>query len=60
MAKKLKTQAAAKAAQSKDEVVAHIKEIGDLMNVTESRVCQMHGAMIQKIRKRLAALGVPL
>lgn len=37
-----------------------LKEIGDLLHVTESRVCQMHGAMIQKIRKRLAALGVPL
>lgn len=37
-----------------------LKEIGELLNVTESRVCQIHGAMIQKIRKRLAAMGVPL
>ncbi|MDR0362321.1 MAG: FliA/WhiG family RNA polymerase sigma factor [Planctomycetota bacterium] len=37
-----------------------LKEIGELLNVTESRVCQIHGAMIQKIRKRLAAIGVPV
>ncbi len=37
-----------------------LKEIGELLHVTESRVCQIHGAMIQKIRKRLAAMGVPV
>lgn len=37
-----------------------LKEIGELLNVTESRVCQIHGAMIQKIRKRLAASGIPV
>ena len=37
-----------------------LKEIGELLNVTESRVCQIHGAMIQKIRKRLIAMGVPV
>ncbi|MDR1613278.1 MAG: FliA/WhiG family RNA polymerase sigma factor [Planctomycetota bacterium] len=37
-----------------------LKEIGELLHVTESRVCQIHGAMIHKIRKRLAAIGVPV
>ena len=37
-----------------------LKEIGDVMKVTESRVCQIHGAMIQKIRKRLEKMGIPV
>jgi RNA polymerase sigma factor for flagellar operon FliA len=37
-----------------------LKEIGDLLKVTESRVCQMHGAMIQKIRKKLEKMGIPV
>jgi RNA polymerase sigma factor, FliA/WhiG family len=36
-----------------------LKEIGDILNVTESRVCQIHGAMIQKVRKRLEKMGIP-
>lgn len=35
-----------------------LKEIGKLLQVTESRVCQMHSAMIQKIRKRLEAMKI--
>ena len=35
-----------------------LKEIGELLKLTESRVCQMHGAMLQKIRKRLASMGI--
>ena len=37
-----------------------LKEIGDILKVTESRVCQVHGAMIQKIRKRLEKMGIPV
>ncbi len=37
-----------------------LKEIGDLLKVTESRVCQMHGAMLQKIRKKLEKMGIPV
>ncbi len=37
-----------------------LKEIGELMKITESRVCQIHGAMIQKIRKRLEKMGIPV
>lgn len=37
-----------------------LKEIGDIMKITESRVCQIHGAMIQKIRKRLEKMGIPI
>ena len=37
-----------------------LKEIGDILNVTESRVCQIHGAMIRKIRKRLEKMGIPV
>jgi RNA polymerase sigma factor for flagellar operon FliA len=37
-----------------------LKEIGDILKVTESRVCQIHGAMIQKIRKRLEKMGIPV
>ena len=37
-----------------------LKEIGEIMKVTESRVCQIHGAMIQKIRKRLEKMGIPV
>ncbi len=37
-----------------------LKEIGDIMKVTESRVCQIHSAMIQKIRKRLEKMGIPV
>ena len=37
-----------------------LKEIGEILKVTESRVCQIHGAMIQKIRKRLEKMGIPV
>ncbi|MCC8189770.1 MAG: FliA/WhiG family RNA polymerase sigma factor [Planctomycetes bacterium] len=37
-----------------------LKEIGEILGVTESRVCQIHGAMIQKIRKRLEKMGIPV
>lgn len=37
-----------------------LKEIGDILKVTESRVCQIHGAMLQKIRKRLEKMGIPV
>lgn len=37
-----------------------LREIGDIMHVTESRVCQMHTAMIQKIRQRLQKMGIPV
>ena len=37
-----------------------LKEIGSVLKVTESRVCQMHGAMIQKIRKKLEQMGIPV
>lgn len=37
-----------------------LKEIGDLMKITESRVCQIHGAMIQKIRNRLEKMNIPV
>ena len=37
-----------------------LKEIGEIMKVTESRVCQIHGAMIQKIRKKLEKMGIPV
>lgn len=36
-----------------------LKEIGEILKVTESRVCQIHGAMIQKIRKHLEKMGIP-
>ncbi|MCD8138997.1 MAG: FliA/WhiG family RNA polymerase sigma factor [Planctomycetaceae bacterium] len=34
-----------------------LKEIGDIMKVTESRVCQIHGAMIQKNPKKVGKNG---
>ncbi|MDR1534935.1 MAG: FliA/WhiG family RNA polymerase sigma factor [Planctomycetota bacterium] len=37
-----------------------LKEIGALMKITESRVCQIHGAMIRKIRKKLEKMGIPV
>lgn len=37
-----------------------LKEIGEILKVTESRVCQIHGAMIQKIRKQLEKMGIPV
>ena len=37
-----------------------LKEIGEIMKITESRVCQIHGAMIQKIRKCLEKMGIPV
>ncbi len=37
-----------------------LKEIGDILKVTESRVCQIHGQMIQKIRKHLEKMGIPV
>ncbi|MCC8109744.1 MAG: FliA/WhiG family RNA polymerase sigma factor [Planctomycetes bacterium] len=37
-----------------------LKEIGEILKITESRVCQIHGAMIQKIRKKLEKMGIPV
>ncbi len=37
-----------------------LKEIGDVLKVTESRVCQIHAAMLQKIRKKLEKMGIPV
>lgn len=37
-----------------------LKEIGQVMKVSESRVCQMHTAMANKIRQRLEKKGVYL
>jgi RNA polymerase sigma factor for flagellar operon FliA len=37
-----------------------LKEIGDLLKITESRVCQIHGMMIQKIRKHLEKMKIPV
>ena len=36
-----------------------LKEIGDILKVTESRVCQIHGEMIRRIRKKLEKMGIP-
>ena len=35
-----------------------LKEIGEVMGVSESRVCQMHTAMIKRLRSRLGDLGL--
>ncbi len=35
-----------------------LKEIGEIMQVSESRVCQMHTAMAQRVRKRLEKSGI--
>jgi RNA polymerase sigma factor for flagellar operon FliA len=35
-----------------------LKEIGRVMQVTESRVCQLHSAMVAKIRRRLQQEGI--
>ncbi len=37
-----------------------LKEIGRIMNVSESRVCQIHSAMTTKIRKKLEQKGIYL
>ncbi len=37
-----------------------LKEIGRVMNVSESRVCQIHTAMTNKIRKKLEKKGIYL
>ncbi|MCC8165216.1 MAG: FliA/WhiG family RNA polymerase sigma factor [Planctomycetes bacterium] len=37
-----------------------LKEIGEILKIAESRVCQIHGAMIQKIRKKLEKMGIPV
>ncbi len=33
----------------------NLKEIGAVLNVTESRVCQLHGQALVRLRARLAA-----
>ena len=35
-----------------------LKEIGQVMNVSESRVCQIHTAMTNKIRKKMEKKGI--
>jgi RNA polymerase sigma factor FliA len=37
-----------------------LKEIGEVLRVTESRVCQMHTAMVTRIRKELTKIGFSL
>lgn len=37
-----------------------LKEIGSILKVTESRVCQLHTAMVDRIRKKLSKMGIPL
>lgn len=37
-----------------------LKEIGQVMNVSESRVCQLHTAMANKIRQKLEKKGIYL
>jgi len=37
-----------------------LKEIGEIFHVSESRVCQMHAAMVARIRKKLEKMGIPL
>ena len=37
-----------------------LKEIGQVMNVSESRVCQIHTAMTNKIRKKMEKKGIYL
>ncbi len=37
-----------------------LKEIGELLKVSESRVCQMHAAMAKRIRKKLEKMGILL
>ena len=38
-----------------------MKQIGDVLNVTESRVCQMHTGILNRLQQRLARLdgGAP-
>ncbi|OGJ93476.1 MAG: hypothetical protein A2487_20650 [Candidatus Raymondbacteria bacterium RifOxyC12_full_50_8] len=35
-----------------------LKEVGEVLKVSESRVCQMHTAMADRIRKKLETLGI--
>lgn len=37
-----------------------LKEIGKIMNISESRVCQLHAEMVQEVRKKLKKIGVLL
>lgn len=35
-----------------------LKEIGEVLHVSESRICQMHAAMADRVRKKLEKLGI--
>ncbi len=35
-----------------------LKEIGEIMQVSESRICQMHTAMAKRVRKKLEKMGI--
>ncbi len=35
-----------------------LKEIGEIMQVSESRVCQIHTAMAKRVRKKLEKMGI--
>lgn len=35
-----------------------LKEVGVIMEVSESRVCQIHTAMVERIRKKLEKMGI--
>ena len=59
MAKKLKTQAAAMAAQSKDDVVAHIKEIGDLSRERDRLAATMNDG-IAVLQEEYANAAAPI
>lgn len=37
-----------------------LREIGEVMGVSESRVCQMHSEMVSRVRKRLKKIGIPV
>ncbi len=37
-----------------------LKEIGEIMQVSESRVCQIHSEMVSRVRKKLKKIGVLL
>lgn len=59
MAKKLKTQAATIAAQNKDDVVAHIREIGDLSRVRDRLAATMNDG-IAELQQQYANDAAPL
>lgn len=58
-AKKLKTQAATVAAQSKDDVVTHIKEIGDLSRERDRLAAEMNDG-IAVLQEKYASDAAPL